>query len=105
MDSCLNQDLRRLIVETFLEFKPRQIIVFGSHARGDADRYSDIDLIIVYETEKHFMDRLAELYLAWNIPKAVDILAYTPDEYCSLKETSVFVQEILKEGEVIYEET
>ena len=99
----VTSDLKRSIVNTFLPFKPRRIILFGSLARDDADSESDVDIIIVYETDKRFMDRLAELYLAWDIPRAVDILAYTPDEYHSMKEASAFVQEVLKDAEVLYE--
>ena len=29
-------------------FDPLQIILFGSHARGDADDQSDIDLLVVF---------------------------------------------------------
>ena len=36
---------------------------------------------MVYQTKKKFMDRLEELYMSWAIPEAVDILAYTPDEF------------------------
>jgi predicted nucleotidyltransferase len=41
---------------------PLRIILFGSRARGDSDEASDADLIVVYRTEKRFLDRLAELY-------------------------------------------
>ena len=30
------------------DFDPLQIILFGSHARGDADDQSDIDLLVVF---------------------------------------------------------
>jgi uncharacterized protein len=31
------------------EFDPQKIILFGSHARGDANRWSDIDLLVVFD--------------------------------------------------------
>ena len=34
------------------------IILFGSYARGDTDEYSDLDLILVKETSKQFVERL-----------------------------------------------
>lgn len=67
------------------------------------DEESDVDLIIVYDTGKRFMDRLEELYLAWTIPMAVDIPAYTPEEFDRMIKENLFVQEAAKEGEVIYE--
>jgi predicted nucleotidyltransferase len=64
---------------------------------------SDIDLIVVYETEKRFLDRLRELSMAWDLPKGVDILAYTPDESEELMDTRPFVQDAVASGRVLYE--
>ncbi len=97
------EELRKRIVETFRPFDPEKIILFGSHARGDWDEWSDIDLMVIYRTEKRFMDRLTDLYMSWKIPKAVDILAYTPEEFEDLLEERAFVQDAVKEGEVLYE--
>lgn len=30
------------------DFQPLRVLLFGSHARGDANPYSDIDLLIVF---------------------------------------------------------
>jgi len=78
--------------------------LFGSFAREEADRFSDIDIIIVYRTPKRFLDRLEELYRHWNIDRAVDILAYTPEEYEVLLKESDFVREAVEKGRVIYED-
>ncbi len=98
-----NEQLKKEIISTFKAFDPWKIILFGSLARGREDEESDVDLIVVYDTPKRFMDRLEELYLAWNIPRAVDILAYTPEEFDRMMQESLFVQEAAKEGEVLYE--
>ena len=81
----------------------KRIAVFGSYARGDEKPGSDIDIIVVYQTEKKFMNRLEELYLSWTLPKAVDILAYTPDEFEQMQKENFFIQDAVKEGIVIYE--
>ena len=96
-------DLKDKIIETFRPFNPDRIILFGSMARSDHDEASDVDLIVVYRTEKRFLDRLEELYGSWSIPKAVDILAYTPLEYETMAAESGFLQRVLSEGQVIYE--
>jgi len=41
--------------------------------------------------------------MSWNIPKAVDILAYTPYEFEEMVKESFFIQDAVREGEVIYE--
>jgi uncharacterized protein len=101
MTSIFN--LKEKIIEAFRPFDPQKIVLFGSMARDDHDEASDVDLIIVYETNKRFLDRLEDLYMNWNIPKAVDILAYTPSEYESMSADSGFLQKVLSEGQVIYE--
>lgn len=96
-------EIRDGILKAFARFRPHRIILFGSHAQGSADEESDIDLIVVYDTEKRFLDRLRELYMAWNLPKAVDILAYTPEEFVELEQTRAFVQDAVATGKVLYE--
>jgi predicted nucleotidyltransferase len=95
--------LKKAIVDTYLPFDPERIILFGSLASGQADRESDVDLIVVYRTEKRFLDRLKDLYEAWCLPKGVDILAYTPEEFAEMLESNSFVQDALDSGEVLYE--
>ena len=96
-------ELKTAILQSFRSFDPERIVLFGSRARGSADEYSDIDLIVVYATEKRFLDRLEELYLAWSLPIPVDILAYTPEEYRSMSRNNEFVRQAVAEGEVLYE--
>jgi predicted nucleotidyltransferase len=98
-----SEELKQRIVSIFEPFQPKKVILFGSEARGDLDEMSDLDLIVVYETEKPFLSRLKELYLNWDIPRAVDILAYTPMEFETMLNESFFLQDVLKESEVIYE--
>jgi hypothetical protein len=50
------------------------------------------------------LDRLEELYRHWNIRRAVDILAYTPEEYEELLKENEFVREAVQKGRVIYED-
>lgn len=87
----------------FAPVRPKRILLFGSHARGTADEHSDVDLIVVCETDKRFLDRLAELYLLWDLPLAVDILAYTPEEFDRLREESAFVADAVAAVRTIYE--
>jgi uncharacterized protein len=97
--------LKMRILSIFKPFHPDKIIIFGSFPRGEADGYSDIDIIVVYNTDKRFLDRLAELYTAWDIPRAVDILAYTPKEFEKMLDESDFIQDAIRNGEILYEKT
>lgn len=100
------EELKKAIVSSYKKLNPVKIILFGSWCRDEEDKYSDVDIIVVYETKKRFLDRLKELYLMWDIPVAFDILAYTPEEFEKmLKEENPFIKRINREGEVIYERT
>lgn len=100
------EKLKKAIVSSYKKLDPVKIILFGSWCRDEEDKYSDVDIIVIYETKKRFLDRLEELYLMWDIPVAFDILAYTPVEFEKmLKEKNTFIERINSEGEVIYERT
>jgi predicted nucleotidyltransferase len=58
----LGYELDRIINVLRKDIKIKLILLFGSLARGDMNRMSDIDMIIVKETGKKFLDRLDEIY-------------------------------------------
>lgn len=91
------------IVATFLQFNPIKIILFGSMAADHHDEHSDVDLIIVYDTDKRFFDRLAELYMSWSFPRSVDILAYTPQEFDAMLQDTDFLRDVVSAGKILYE--
>ena len=63
------------------EFDPLQIILFGSQARGDADRDSDIDLLVIFAelTDKR-KTAIAIDHALSDMPVAKDIIVSTPEE-------------------------
>lgn len=63
------------------EFDPLQIILFGSQARGDADRDSDIDLLVVFAKLTDKRKTAIDIGRALSdVPVAKDILVSTPEE-------------------------
>ncbi len=79
-----------------------RIILIGSMADGDTGPCSDIDLIVVMQTEERFLDRLKKVYGRINPTVAMDILVYSPDEIEELYETSSFLSHALEKGRVLY---
>ena len=82
-----------------------QAIVFGSLAIGDASRRSDLDLIIIQNTNKRFLDRYTGILQECSSAisdRDVDLLIYTPQELSQLADRPFFRQ-ALREGTIIYE--
>ncbi|HNX39058.1 MAG TPA: nucleotidyltransferase domain-containing protein [Methanothrix sp.] len=98
--SELYEELERILTRLKADPSVRQVLLFGSLARGDARDHSDIDLIVVKETNLRFLDRLDEFYD--DAREAMDILVYTPQEFEEMKERP-FVRRALKEGRMLYE--
>ena len=89
----------------FERHRVRRAIVFGSLARGDASRRSDLDLIVVQETDKRFLDRYDDLLPAVTAAvrsREVDLLIYTPQELAQISQRA-FIAAALREGKTIYE--
>lgn len=99
---ALKNELVR-IVEALKKAGVKKIIVFGSLARDDIGPASDIDLLVVHETKKRFIERLVEIYELIDPKYALDLLVYTPSEFNEMKKKSIFVKRILSEGKLLYE--
>jgi len=97
----LQKELNRCISMLKEKYRPVKIILFGSLANDRVDKWSDIDLILVKDTEKPFLDRSKEVILLLKPKVGMDILVYTPDEFRQLSESRFFKEEIIKKG-VIY---
>ena len=94
------------LVADLLPYGPEKVILFGSAARGDADEFSDIDVIIIKDTDTRFVQRLQEAGSYLTIPIRVDLFVYTHEEIdAMLEEDNPFIQSALRDGKVIYEKT
>jgi predicted nucleotidyltransferase len=93
--SLLAQNIQQ-VVDALTAYKPEKIILFGSAALGDADEYSDIDLIVIKDTDKPFLQRLAEAASFISPYISVDLLVYTPKEIeAMIEEENPFIQQAL----------
>jgi predicted nucleotidyltransferase len=97
----------RQIVDRLVDgYAPVRVILFGSRANGEAHEDSDIDLLIVKDTDEPPLRRWMEvkrLLRDRDRRVAVSPLVYTPRELEQrLAIDDSFVQEALATGEVLY---
>ncbi len=79
-------------------------IVFGSFAVGDISKRSDLDLMLIVETDKRFLDRYDGIYREITDAvkhRAVDLLIYTPGEFQKMQDEP-FMRRAVEEGVVFY---
>ena len=83
---------------------PVKVILFGSLAQDEVQAWSDIDLVVVAETEDRFLDRTKEMLRLLQPRVGLDVRVYTPDECERLCRERPFTQrEIVRKGQVLYE--
>lgn len=103
--TVLLRELKRIEKLLLAKYHPIKIILFGSLISNKVRENSDIDLVIVKDTDKPFVDRAIEAALVTRPNFAVDFLVYTPGEFKQMSaQGNYFFNEILSKGKVIYEE-
>jgi len=87
------------------DFDPLRIILFGSHARGDAGPESDIDLLVVLpQVANKRLAAVALRRILADLPVCKDVVVRTPEEI-ALRGNLVgtVLRPALREGQVLYE--
>jgi DNA-binding MarR family transcriptional regulator len=84
------------------EFGPKRVILFGSQARGDAVRDSDVDLLVVFEDVADRRERAIEIAsLLRSAPFPKDILVASERD-AARPMAGTAMADALREGLVVY---
>jgi predicted nucleotidyltransferase/HEPN domain-containing protein len=100
----LASDLKDALLEAY---DPEAVILFGSLGRGDADEFSDVDLLLVIETGRDAGD-LSEEMARYLDPLAKDkhIIVRTPQEFFRQRDIpGTLVFSAAKDGRVLFSKT
>jgi len=102
VDDNLLQEIVTRIVQSV---NPQKIILFGSYAYGKPHEGSDLDILVVMDSNLPRYKRSVPIYRALaELLIPMDILVYTPQEIEAWKDVpQAFITTILKKGKVIYE--
>lgn len=98
------KNIREIVQQIVERFHPQKVILFGSHAQGKPTEDSDVDLLVVMETNERPLHVAARISAAIDHPFPLDILVFRPSELqASLERKGVFATEVLSKGVVLYE--
>lgn len=80
-----------------------RVYLIGSFAAGDVKRVSDIDLVVVQETDVKFVNRMNEFLFELKPRVGLDLLVYTPAEFEEITGRPGFLRGAIERGRLIYE--
>lgn len=93
-----------LIVE---RFDPDQIVLFGSHARNEAGKHSDVDLLVVVREDTECQRQRGNPVrraIAERFVLPVDVIIHSQESIARKRDDPYsLINTILNEGEVLYE--
>ena len=87
------------------EFKPEQIWLFGSHAWGEPDQGSDLDLLVVVsQSDESPLRRAQRAHLSLiGLGMAKDVIVKTRAEFDPYRDlVSSLTYKIVREGRLVY---
>ena len=100
------------VIETMVErivarFQPARILLFGSRARGTANRWSDVDLLVVMEEGTDKRRAAVEMSrVLSDLPVSKDIIVTTPEEIARRGHlVGNVLRAALRDGKVVYDRT
>ena len=78
--------IKEMLLPVFKENKVKKAVLFGSFSKRSQTRKSDLDLMIITDTDKRFFDRYEQFERIHEIVKdrTVDMLIYTAGELSSI---------------------
>jgi len=104
-------DIYKTVLEKFKKLVAERVplqsmILFGSHARGDSERYSDVDVLVILDDTASEKDREAVSNCAWEVgfEKGIILIpvVFTRDEWERGPEhASLLAQAVRAEGLVL----
>ena len=101
---AMQEEIRKMVDRIVERFQPDKVILFGSHARGEANPDSDIDLLIIMPVEGSRREKAIQIGVALHdIRVAKDIIVTTPENFEWRKEIPGTIERPAdREGVVLY---
>jgi predicted nucleotidyltransferase len=101
----VQETIREMVRRIAAQFYPDKIILFGSHARGDARPDSDVDLLVVMPVEGSKRQKATEIDMALAdrmVP--LDLIVVTPEDFeRGSHQIGSLLRPAVLEGRVMYD--
>lgn len=99
----LEKELKRIVDIISTSYRPERLILFGSLANGNIHEWSDIDLAVVKDTPKRFIDRVGELLSLIRPTVSLNIFVYTPNEIKDMEKNKNYfwLDEVVNKGKIL----
>ena len=97
-------EIKKFVQELVSKFNPEKVILFGSFAYGKPSKSSDVDLLVVMETNLRPIEQevIIRKTIGRNFP--LDLIVITPSMLRKREKMGdVFIKTILKKGRILYE--
>ena len=102
----LNGYIEEMVQRIVARCHPEKVILFGSHARGEAVEDSDVDLMVVIPVVGSKRAVRVEIRrLLHDIPVPKDIVVTTPEEFqWRQKYAGTVERPAVREGKILYDQ-
>jgi predicted nucleotidyltransferase len=100
------RDIKKWCDTVACEFRPEQIIVFGSYANGAPAEDSDVDVLVVMPLTRGYRDVQQAAAIRERVPAPfpMDVLVRSPQQIARrLALGDGFIASILRSGQTMYE--
>ena len=92
------EKIKQRLVE---KFHPQAIVLFGSYAWGQPKEESDIDMLVVKDSQQRSRQMELEAHkLLLDIDQSLDLFVYKPEDLKA--KSNAFFKRILSQGRVLY---
>lgn len=98
------EQINEIVKRVVSNYHPEKIILFGSYAYGEPTEHSDLDLLIIKDSDlpRYKRGREVRKYIR-GLKVAVDLVVYTREEVEKWKEIKpAFITTVFEKGKVLY---
>jgi predicted nucleotidyltransferase len=96
--------IREFAEKIAARYSPEKIILFGSQARGTETEESDVDLLVIMDFDGRSIRKASEIRSSIDYHFPLDLLVRRASDISwRIQEGDYFLQDIMKEGVVLYE--